>query len=147
MPPSKLPIRTVTLIKQRWNKLNAFQQGLATLILLVLGVYFWHIIAVNNYAWDGTGTVSLFPSDDQSKNYRVDADISAVEHTLPFVKGHDTYIVNSVTWPDGGSTKLIGCIIQSNIGYATCISDNGSNYRVEVTTPPPLPDGSDISND
>jgi hypothetical protein len=104
--------------------------------LLVVAIFLVWFGISGGSSWGGQGQVNLFPEGATSKNYRLDADIEVKTRFL----WRKTYTINSVDWPDSGTSYFNGCTIGGS-NY-TCTDDEGRTWRIEVVQPPDAPDDS-----
>ena len=86
--------------------------------------------------WSGEGQVNLFPDGAVSKNYRLASEMEVKNGFL----WRKTYVIDSVQWPDGGSSSFSDCTIGNS--NQTCTDDEGRNWRIEVVERPEAPDTS-----
>lgn len=111
---------------------------------VVIALVWFILIAPHTYTWDGAGSVSLFPSSDSVKNYRLDAQIVVTRHKHGWFTSYDEYSVKQADWPDGGTSYFDGCSMR--VGMQTsCDEQDGHSYNVEVTQAPEQPEAD--SND
>lgn len=99
---------------------------LALFVLAPLGMF-------GGDSWSGDGEVNLFPEGATSKNYRLDAKIDV---TSKWWRKKD-YKIDSVVWPESGTTYFSDCII--NDSNTTCTDNEGHTWRVEIATVPDKP--------
>lgn len=120
------------LSHQSQEKIRNWAVGLGMLVFIILipaGM-------LGGDSWSGNGQVNLFPEGAVSKNYRLDADIEVKNGFL----WRKTYTVNSVEWPDSGTSSFSDCTIGGS-NY-TCTDSEGRSWRIEVVQPPDAPDNS-----
>jgi|GEM_PF-5889792 len=81
-------------------------------------------------SWTGQGQVQLFPQGAASKNYQLSAQITVTSKSW----WRHEYTVNSVDWPDSGTSNLSSCTLDSvpNI----CTDEQGRSWRVVMSQAP-----------
>lgn len=109
---------------------------------IILGIVwvFW-FNGQSTATWDGDGEINLFPEAAETKNYRLDAQISVTkEATGPF-SFQEVYKITSYRWPEANeSTEFKDeCIVKSG-SSSTCTANDGRKYKVEVNKAPLQPD-------
>lgn len=108
-------------------------------ILIVSGfLLFFGVLLPHEYVWNGEGEVSLFPSENSVKNYRVPADIEVTKSGYGWFINKEVYEVKTVYWPNGGYTSFYKCFVEQN-KTAFC-SDDENEYEVEVNEIPDQPE-------
>src|SRR5690606_31651164 len=102
--------------------------GAGLVVLLILTYWFWYAPASSG---TGTGEVNLFTGD--SENYRVKAKIerSSDAAFMPLLFQQHKYSVESVTWPNDGTTHFTYCYLEKE-GRHDCTDDEGNKYEAEL---------------
>lgn len=107
-------------------------------VLIFLGFFAFYNQTTDN--WDGDGTISVYPNNDQAKNYTLDAqDISVTRIHNGWFQHQDSYSIDSAVWPNGGELDFYpSCKINYPASSAICKSNSGT-YRVQVISTPAEP--------
>ena len=102
---------------------------------LLLVAYFLFLFP-NGYDRPSTGQVNLFPTDAESKNYRLDAQIDVHGSRLGILRGYDIeYTINTVTWPNEGTSHFKNCVVKMG-ETSKCTATDDDEYFVEVQGEP-----------
>lgn len=114
--------------------------------LLLLWFMFFH---PHTNKWNGEGEVNVFPDYSESvKNYRLPASIEVTEKYRGWF-GSSTYLyrVQRAEWPNGGWLEFrYKCLIQDK-AHPLCMAEDGTDYMIEVATPPDAPEYEPPSSD
>ena len=109
---------------------------------LSIVIFFWFLFVIHprGASWDGGGEINAFPQNAESKNYRLEADMTATIKGKSLISNYTEYSIMSATWPNGGRLGFrAGCTVSELQPRSVCVADDGKNYRVEVATPPEAP--------
>lgn len=109
---------------------------------IILGAIFVIFIWPHTDTWEGDGTVNVFPQSDAAKNYRLDASMEVTRTRNGWSKGSDKYSIDTATWPNEGYLEFDDCVVNEG-SRATCISQDGTEYGIEVDTYPDPPEADD----
>jgi amino acid transporter len=122
------------IVDKWWDKLEwKTQEKLRNMgvgMLLISFLVLWPLGMFGGSSWGGLGSVNLFPSGADSKNYRVNAEMTV----HPKLFWQREYTIDSVEWPNGGTSYFSNCEVTKD--NKLCEDDEGRKWTVEIATNP-----------
>jgi hypothetical protein len=105
-------------------------------IAVILCIFLTSRVSNNSGSWEGEGVVNIFPVGAEAKNYRVKAYIEVARVPRGLYGSKKLYDINSVSWPNGGSTYFEECQVIPLEDKYNCTDNGFRDWRVEVQKEP-----------